>query len=117
MCTALSLSGLALYVNLRESRFMTAFIGANVCLAAAFITHPNAIMAFVGLVYLVWHYDRRRIRFSHLLIGAAPYVVALAAWSVYIMQAPSDFRAQFLAKRPAPGRFGWRGSDSHGWPF
>jgi len=103
MCTALSLTALALYVNLRESRFMTAFIGANVCLAAAFITHPNAMMAFAGLLYLVWHYDRRRIRFRHLLIGAAPYVVALAAWSVYIMQDPSDFRAQFLANAAGPG--------------
>jgi hypothetical protein len=103
MCTALSLTALALYVNLRESRFMWAFMGANVCLAAAFITHPNAMMAFAGLIYLVWHYDRPRIRFSHLLIGAAPYVLALAAWSVYIMQDTSDFRTQFSANAAGPG--------------
>jgi 4-amino-4-deoxy-L-arabinose transferase-like glycosyltransferase len=103
MCTALSLTALALYVNLRESRFLWAFIGANVCIAAAFLTHPNAMMAFAGLVYLAWHYDRKRIRFSHLLIGATPYVVALAAWSFYILQDPADFRVQFLANAAGRG--------------
>jgi len=102
MVTALSLTSLALYVNLRERSFALAFVGANVCLAVACMTHPNAFMAFAALVYLVLHYDRKRIRLTHLLLAAVPYCLGLAAWSVYILQDPADFRIQFLAN--AAGR-------------
>jgi hypothetical protein len=99
---ALCLSALALYVWLRGRRFGLAFILANSVFAIAFLTHPNALIAFCAFVFLVLTDDRRKLCWKVLAVGALPYTLGLAAWSVYILQAPADFRIQFLAN--AAGR-------------
>jgi hypothetical protein len=99
---ALCLCALASYLWLREDRFGLAFILANGLFAVAFLTHPNAFIAFCGFGFLVLVQDRQRLRWKLLGLGAAPYAAGLAAWSLYIMQAPADFRIQFLAN--AAGR-------------
>ena len=101
-CMAVCLCALASYVWLREKRFDVAFLLANTQLTVAFLIHPNAFIAFCGFGFLVLWQDRRRLRWQLLALGAVPYLTGLAAWSVYILRAPTDFRIQFLAN--AAGR-------------
>lgn len=101
-CMALCLSAIAIYVWFRETRFNFAFILANSLFAIAFLTHPNALIAFCAFGFLVLSQDWRRLRWGVFSAAVAPYVAGLAAWSIYIFQAPSDFRIQFLAN--AAGR-------------
>ena len=101
-CMAVCLCALASYVQLREKRFQLAFILANGLFAIAFLMHPNALIAFCAFGFLVLSQDRRRLRWSVVAWAALPYLSGLAAWSVYILQAPVDFRIQFLAN--AAGR-------------
>lgn len=98
----LILSAIAAYMFLRE-RNLTWAIGASQALCAfGWLMHPIALLGSVTVLSLAWVYDRRRFRFSQLLIAAAPYAVAAAIWGIYIAQNPADFLAQFSAN--AAGR-------------
>lgn len=103
MCIALTLTGLSTYINLREKSLTAALVLSNCAFAAAFMTHPNAFLGVIVLAFFVWHYDRKRLRIAYLLLAAIPYAIALGAWSVYILQDPSDFRIQFFANAAGRG--------------
>lgn len=104
MIAALSMSGLAVYLVLRERSLDKALFGANSLLAAACLTHPFALFGMVGLAIFVLTLDFRRLRTRHIVASVVPYFVALAAWGIYIAQDPGMFRAQFGEN--ARGRLG-----------
>jgi hypothetical protein len=64
--------------------------------AAALFTHPNGILFFAGLLFLMFALDRKHIRFMSLAVSSIPYLAGAAAWGLYIMQAPQNFVAQWL---------------------
>jgi hypothetical protein len=47
--------------------------------------------------------DRSRLRWSHVFLSAMPYLVALAAWGIYIAQAPHLFMTQFTGNASGRG--------------
>jgi 4-amino-4-deoxy-L-arabinose transferase-like glycosyltransferase len=95
MTAALSAAGLASYLLMRERSLERALLVANTFLAAACMTHPFAIFGMLGLATFVVMLDLRALRFRHVALSLAPYVVALLAWGAYIARDPEMFRAQF----------------------
>jgi len=91
MCAALGTAGLACFLVFRGR----AVLAANAAIAAACLTHPMGVVYGVALVVMVVASDRALITWRNVALGAAPYFVALAAWGVYIAQAPHWFICQF----------------------
>jgi hypothetical protein len=100
---ALGFAGLATYMRLEKSRLTLAVLGANCLVAGAVFTHPAAMPAFAGLIFLALFYSFPRIRFYHLPLAALPYLGIAAGWGIYILRAPALFREQFGSN--AAGRF------------
>jgi 4-amino-4-deoxy-L-arabinose transferase-like glycosyltransferase len=88
-------SGIAIYLWLRETHFARAILFSNVLVAAGVFSHPNGVIAFAGLIFLTIYFDARRIRWTDIGLAAAPYVLGLAAWGLYIRHDPQAFVAQF----------------------
>jgi 4-amino-4-deoxy-L-arabinose transferase-like glycosyltransferase len=95
MAAALSALGLATYAVLRKRNLALAIVLANTGIAAAAMTHPYGALGFIyfGIFFLIL--DRDRFRVTRLVLAAIPYLVALAAWGLYIEQDPGMFKAQF----------------------
>jgi 4-amino-4-deoxy-L-arabinose transferase-like glycosyltransferase len=105
MSAALGAAGLAAYLYLRERDFRWAIFASQSLIAACGLTHPNGGVAFFfGLLFLTFYFDRARLRWQHLGLAAIPYVVGALGWGAYILQAPSDFVAQFTANASTGGR-------------
>jgi len=94
MCAALGAAGLASYLYFREEHLDVAVFVANSGAAAGLLTHPNGICGSVGVLVLTVMMDRSRVRWRHLALAAAPYVVGFGAWGVYILQDPQLFISQ-----------------------
>lgn len=106
--STLALCGIAAYLHYRENNFRTAVIASQIFGAAAAFTHPNALLGVIAVLALAWRFDRGRLKWSHALLAAAPYVAFAAAWSVYIFQAPLDWRAQFFANAAGRNSTRWK---------
>lgn len=94
MCCALGLAGLAAYVEWRELHFYRALLVSNALIAASGLTHPNGLFHLLGLIAVVFYYDRRRLNVSALAAAALPYAVFGAAWACYIFRDYPAFTAQ-----------------------
>ena len=103
MAAALGSAGLAAFLSLREKHFMRAIWVSQACVAAAGLSHPQALGYFAGLLALTLYSDWRRIRFAHVWAASVPYLVGAVGWGLYIMRAPHDFILQFGGN--AAGRF------------
>jgi hypothetical protein len=95
MCAALGMSGIAIFLWYREKNFALAVFVSHAFLAAAGLAHPTALGALAALVALTVYYDRSRIRFSHVLLAAVPYLAGAACWGAYIAKNPALFWTQF----------------------
>jgi 4-amino-4-deoxy-L-arabinose transferase-like glycosyltransferase len=95
MSAALNVSGFAAFMLLRERNFTRAVLIGNIFVAASVFTHPTGVLGFAGLVFLTVYFDWKRVKLRHPLIAAAPYLIGAGLWSVYILQAPELFLAQF----------------------
>ena len=96
-------AALWLYLRHREASFTRAIVLANVAVAAAALTHPNAGLLALAALCVLAVPDIRRMRWYDLPLCAVPYIVGGALWWLYIRQAPDLFAAQFSAN--AGGRF------------
>jgi 4-amino-4-deoxy-L-arabinose transferase-like glycosyltransferase len=97
MCAALGFAGLASYLALRDRRLlMAAFVGHTLC-AAALFTHPNGMFAIASLVICTLWLEPLSVAVKMIPLAAAPYIVGGIAWGAYILQAPTEFAAQFGA--------------------
>src|SRR5581483_6073093 len=94
-CAALGSLALLTYISVRGRSLNTAIAGANSLAAAACLTHPCGVLYAGCLVLLMLYCDRRRLGIRSVALMAAPYVAGLAAWGIYILQAPADFVHQF----------------------
>ncbi|HEY0100197.1 MAG TPA: glycosyltransferase family 39 protein [Pyrinomonadaceae bacterium] len=105
MSAALGAAGLAAYLSLRERNFNWAILASQSLIAACGLTHPNGGVAFFfGLLFLTLYFDRTRLNWRHLGLAAIPYLLGALGWGAYILQAPSDFMAQFTANASTGGR-------------
>lgn len=105
---ALALCCLAAYLRFRERSFGKAILVSQIFAAAAVFTHPNALIVVLAVFVLAWLYDRDRVRAGHLVLAAVPYLFFGLLWSVYILQAPSDFMVQFFANAAGSDSLRWR---------
>jgi hypothetical protein len=97
---ALALCSLATYLLFREEDFLKAVLYSQILGAAAVFTHPNAALVVLAMALLAWRFDRQRVRtcgWRGLVLAVSPYLLLGFMWSLYILQSPADFRAQFLA--------------------
>jgi len=97
---ALALSALAVYLHFREKELLKAVLYSQILAAAAVFTHPNATLVILVIMLLAWRFDRQRFRqcgWAPFALAVVPYLVFGLLWSVYILQSPGDFRAQFFA--------------------
>ena len=104
MVAALGFSAYALYVRLRERNLRVALLAGNVCVVMAGATHPNGLLFFIGLWFIILYFDRQRIRWRDLCLCGAPYVIASAIWAGFILQDFPSFKSQLTMN--AGGRTG-----------
>jgi hypothetical protein len=88
MVAALGFGGYCCYLALREQHPRWAIFTSNTCIALAGMTHPNGLMFFCGLVFLVLYYDRKSLRVAWLAIAAIPYVAGAIVWGQYLLRSP-----------------------------
>lgn len=96
LCAAFGTLGLAAYLHMRSRSFAAAVGAGHGLAAAACLTHPCGVLYAGGVLLLMLSYDRARIGWRPLGLAALPYAAGLGAWGIYILQAPSQFRSQFL---------------------
>lgn len=104
----LAFGSIAAYLYLRERGLGRAVLMSQLLSAAAVFTHPNAVLTQLVLAVLVWHFDRTRLRWQHLFLASAPYVLFGALWAIYIAQSPGDFSAQFFANAAGRSASRWK---------
>lgn len=103
MSAALGFAALAAYLRLRERRLTLAVFVSHTLMAASCFTHPNALMHFLGLIFITLYFDRRRLQWQIILVAVVPYVAGALCWGLYISKAPELFRIQLSGN--ATGRF------------
>jgi hypothetical protein len=96
MANCLATCSVALYLRLREGDLGRAIFASQMCAAAGVFAHFNALVVVIAWAGMVWYLDRARLKFRHLLFAGAPYLLFASAWSVYILEKPADFAAQFF---------------------
>jgi hypothetical protein len=94
MSAALLAAALAFYLALRERRLVAAVLVGNTLAAASMLTHPNGVLAAVGVALLAVEFDRTRLTPRLVLLALVPYAVGLGAWGLYALQGPAQFAAQ-----------------------
>ena len=97
MSAALGFAGLAVYLSLRERNLLRAVLAGHALCAASLFTHPNGMFAAASLMICILWLDLRQVSVKLAGAIAAPYVVGMLAWGVYILRAPAEFIAQFGA--------------------
>lgn len=104
MSAALGFSALAVYLSWRERDLLRAVLFSQSLVVLCGLTHPNALLAFFGLLFLTVYLDFRRLTVRHLAIAAVPYFVGGTAFGWWIWQDPEAFRAQFIDNARMGGR-------------
>lgn len=96
MAFAFQAGAFAAYIHWREKSLRLAILISQSMVVASGLTHPNGgMLSFLGILWLVLYFDRRRIQVTHVAIAAIPYVLGAIAWGAYILQDPSAFVAQY----------------------
>jgi len=96
LCAALGALGWAVYLIVRERSLARAILAGSALTAASCLTHPCGELYAAGLLVLVLYLDWRRMSWRGWGIFAVPWAAAIAAWGVYIVQAPAAFMSQFF---------------------
>lgn len=104
MAASLGTAGLASYLLFRERNFYIAILLSNTFIAMSGFTHWLGLAWFCGLMFMTLYFDRDKIRLKHVASAAVPYLIGVGLWGKYILESPSDFRAQFSANAADSGR-------------
>lgn len=104
MTAALGFSAIAAYLFFRERNLSLAVFLSQTILVIDGLTHPNAIMAFAGLLFLIVFFDRRRLSLKLIAFGAVPYLIGGAAFGLWVLQDPAAFKDQFIDNAMMGGR-------------
>lgn len=104
MSAMLGIGSLAAFLAMRERNLLSALAVSSSLSSAAVFTHPMAIVHFLGLTFLVLYFDRARIRATHVLVAAAPFLLGAGLFGWYVSRSPNDFMAQFGSNANYMGR-------------
>lgn len=104
MSASLGFSAIAVYLLLRERNLGIAVLLSQSLIVIDGLTHPNAIMAFAGLLFLTIFFDFRRLNPRIFLIALAPYLAGGAAFGLWVLQDPTAFKDQFIDNAMMGGR-------------
>lgn len=104
MCAALGFCGLAAYLVWREKNLGLAVLLGQTFVCLAGLTHHNGIMAFVGLAFLIFYFDFRRLGWKHLGFAAIPYLIGGSLFGAYVWQDFEAFYDQFIGNATMGGR-------------
>jgi len=104
MSAALGFAAIAAYLVLRERNLLLAIVASHTLLVIDGLTHPNAITAFVGVVFLTLYLDFRRLKVSMLFAAAIPYLIGGAGFAIWVLQDPAGFKDQFIDNAMMGGR-------------
>ena len=94
MSAALNFAAFAAYLRLRERNFTIALLAGQSLVVASGLTHPNGLLGFIGLLFLILYFDRKNVKLRHLFVAVAPYIVGGAAYGLYVMNDPHLFLTQ-----------------------
>ncbi len=86
----------AVYVSLREKNFKLSLFLSNTFMMLSGLTHPNALIGFLGLVYLILYLDKKRVTLNNIFVSIIPYLVGGICYGVFILKDFDSFKAQFL---------------------
>lgn len=104
MVAALGFGAYALFLSLRQKHLIPAIALSNACIAMAGATHPNGLIYFLGLCFLVIYFDRSRVGWKILGAAAIPYLLGAIVWAKYIFEDFPSFQTQFSMN--SGGRYG-----------
>ncbi len=104
MSASLGFSAIAAYLLLRENNLMLAILASHCIVVIDGLTHPNAILPFVGLLFLTVFLDFRRLDLRMVFLAAAPYLVGGTAFGLWVLQDPQAFKDQFIDNAMMGGR-------------
>jgi 4-amino-4-deoxy-L-arabinose transferase-like glycosyltransferase len=104
MSAALGFAAIAVYLLLRENRLLLAVLLSQTVVVLDGLTHPNGIMAFVGVLVLTIYFDRRRLSLPVVLAALAPYAVGGLCYGLWVFQDPTAFKEQFIDNATMGGR-------------
>jgi len=96
LCAALGSSGIAAFLHYREKSLRKALLLGHGFAAASCLTHPCGALYAVALMILMIYFEREQVGWRTIGWVAPAYLIALAAWGVYIAQAPAQFAHQFF---------------------
>ncbi|HJZ98773.1 MAG TPA: glycosyltransferase family 39 protein [Candidatus Solibacter sp.] len=99
MCLGLGMAGQAAYLLYRERSLSKAIVVGNTFVCLAGLTHPNGIILFLTLVVTMVVLDGRRLRLSHIVPFAIPFLIGAAALTVWAMTDLEGFRGQIVGNR------------------
>ena len=114
MSAALGFSALAIYLYWREKDLFRAVLFSQCLVVLAGLTHPNALLAFFGLLFLTSYLDFRRLSFKHIALALVPYLIGGTAFGIWIFQDLEAFRAQFIDNAIMGGRMSGTSSPLSG---
>lgn len=96
MSLAFGLWATAAYLKLRAQSLSLALVSSHALMAASALTHPvGALLWMPALLGVQAYLDLKRHTVQSLAQMALPYVVGGAAWGLYIVGDPAEFRSQF----------------------
>ncbi len=97
LVSLLGFGGYYAYLALRERDLRWALAVSNALICLCGMTHPNGLMFFAGLAFLILYHDRSRLDWGHIVWVGVPYLLGAAAWGNFIMKSPQDFQNQMRA--------------------
>jgi len=104
MSAALGFVAIAVYLFLRERNFLLAVLLSQCVIVIDGLTHPNAITAFTGLLFLTIYLDFRNLSPRIVAAAVMPYLIGGSAFGLWIMQDPAAFKDQFIDNATMGGR-------------
>lgn len=104
MSASLGFAAMAAYLLLRERNLLLAVLLSQTFVVASGLTHPNGIMAFLGVLFLTIFLDFRRFEWKYLLVGALPYLIGGSIFGLWVLQDPAAFKNQFIDNAVMSGR-------------
>lgn len=104
MSASLGFAAIASYLLLRERNLLQAVLLSHVFVVASGLTHPNGILAFLGLLFLTLYFDFRRLSGKHFVVGLIPYIIGGSAFGWWVWQDAAAFKDQFIDNAVMSGR-------------
>ena len=96
MSLAFGIGATAAYMKLREQSLSLALVSSHALMALSALTHPvGALLWMPALLGVQGYLDLNRYNLQSMMQMAAPYVVGLVAWGLYIVRNPAEFVSQF----------------------